>query len=59
MGFVLQCLVNFGDPLGMKVNVMKSAVYIVGIIGPRDMSPFKYLGMPLATKKLYIMCRSG
>lgn len=41
------------------MNVMKSAVHIVGIIGSKDMSPFRYLGMPLATakKKLCILCR--
>lgn len=57
---------NFSDVLGLKANTIKSFIYIAGetqdvkidILTQIDFDegqhPFKYLGVPLSTKKLSI-----
>ncbi|XP_075492539.1 uncharacterized protein LOC142530599 [Primulina tabacum] len=64
VGLVMKCLNAFGDMAGLRVNLLKSNIYMAGVddrskqdiiqltgFAPGTL-PFRYLGVPLAAKKL-------
>ncbi|KAI3450765.1 hypothetical protein Pfo_007430 [Paulownia fortunei] len=64
---LMQCIRDFGNRSGLRINVLKSSIYTAGITGqqldeiqeltniPRGSMPFRYLGIPLAAEKLKVM----
>lgn len=63
---MMQCLEQFGDCSGLRMNANKSNIFTAGIQGqdldeiqelvnmPRGSMPFRYLGIPLAAEKLKV-----
>ena len=66
MHILMDTLANFGCNSGLKVNVSKSNLFIVGILDqdlevilqianfPKGVMSFKYMGIPLAAEKLRV-----
>lgn len=64
VGMLISCLNRFGDTAGPRVNLLKSNIYMAGIDDTTRQSildisgfvngqlPFRYLGIPLASRKL-------
>ncbi|XP_022889220.1 uncharacterized protein LOC111404680 [Olea europaea var. sylvestris] len=65
---LMDCLSNFGLVLGLRLNILKSNLYTVGIYGqpledilqltniPKGSMSFRYLGISLASRKLKVSC---
>ncbi|XP_022880540.1 uncharacterized protein LOC111397792 [Olea europaea var. sylvestris] len=61
---LMDCLSNFGNASGLRMNTLKSSLFTAGIHGqeleeiqaltniPKVTMPFRYLGIPLASVKL-------
>ncbi|CAA3017425.1 Hypothetical predicted protein [Olea europaea subsp. europaea] len=66
VSILMDCLTNFGNMLGLRMNIDESNLYIVGVHAedmemihgivkiPKGSMPFRYLGIPLATERLKI-----
>lgn len=67
VSLIMNCLNNFGDMAGLRVNQMKSNIYMTGVddyirhcilnvtgFSSGELS-FRYLGIPLASRKLKVL----